>query len=391
MTTPSPVSPMVKEPLPRDHRRFIFSFLLLLFVCAVPIFAFYATGYRYDIFATNPVITATGGLYVSVPYDESKIFLNDDEVTGSRIFREAIYIQGVGPGVHRLHVQTPGYQTWVKELPVYPHLVTEAAAFQFPERPQLRPVAAYTTSTGTPVYLNTATTTVFVPFASTTLPMVATTSKATSTLTANAEYLYVRSLFGTTTATTTTGVITRVVDEARQILTPQATSTPQPTTTATTTIVMSNTMLFERGDDVVVRYTGPERSIPYYFCIPSEIPASSSERFSAQVIAARLAYAAEQGLTEIPTTTTERQCRREIVIDRGGQEVISFEFFPGTTDLVLVHRTDGVFVTEVDDRAWQNTQQLYPASADALVVDGNRLFVKDDEWLFEILTELPTS
>jgi hypothetical protein len=38
---------------------------------------FYATGYRYDIFAGDGSITATGGLYVSVGVDEGEVKRRD--------------------------------------------------------------------------------------------------------------------------------------------------------------------------------------------------------------------------------------------------------------------------------------------------------------------------
>lgn len=391
-----PSAKAVVQPLPRQRRRFLFLSLLLLFVCAVPIFVFYATGYRYDIFAGDGSITATGGLYISVGVEEGEVYLGGSRVEDSRIFRSAIYIQNIMPGLQRLHAQAEGYHTWVKELPVYPHIVTEASAFMMPLVPQVRPITEFLTSTGSPVYLGVSSTTVLFADASTTVAIFATSSKATTTLSRNTEYTFVRGLFGTTSSSTTTPFINRVVDEARGIFetnTSATTSSTSDADTATTTIIERDVAMFRRGDDVVVRFTGSERNIPYYFCIPDDIATTTSERYEAQVIAARKALAEELELQSgIETTTTaERECRREIMIDRQGQEIISFSFMPGTTDLVLLHRNDGVFVTEVDDRAWQNTQPLYPQSVDAVVVDGGRIYVKDGSNYFELLTELPTT
>ncbi len=395
------VPPSVVAPLPRNRRRFLFLSLLFIFICAVPVFVFYANGYRYDFWAEDPSITATGGLYVSVGIDDGEVFLNNAPVQDSRVFRSALYIQGLLPGLQRLHVQAAGYHTWVKELPVYAHIVTEASAFLLPERPYLRPITEYQTSTGTPVYLGIATSTTLFSFASTSVPIIATTSRATTTLVRNSEYQVLLDLFGTTTATTTTPLINRVVDNALNIFTngtttasTTATTTIATSSTATTTIIQNDTIIFQRDDDIYVRYQGQERNIPYYFCIPDDIEASSSPRFEAQLIEARRALAkeiADDASVNIETTTTiNRDCRREIKIDRAWQTVKSFYFFPGTTDLVVIHRDDGVYVTEVDDRAWQNSQRIYPESADAVIVNGNRIFVRDDEYFFEILTELPT-
>lgn len=392
-----PSTKSVVTSIPRHRRRFLFWSLFLLFVCAVPLFVFYATGYRYDFFAPDATITATGGLYVSVGVDAGEVYLNQARVEDSRIFRSALYIQNIMPGLQRLHVQAEGYHTWVKELPVYPHIVTEASAFMMPLVPQIRLISEYTTTEGRPVYRGAASTTELFAQASTSVPLVATTSTATTSLQRNTEYAYVRGLFvSTTTATATAPFINRVVDEARDIFEGgQAASTTVATSssidTATTTIVDGDVTLYERDGEIVARYTGSERTIPYYYCIPDDIMASTSERYKAQVIAARQALAQEQKIdVDIETTTTaERQCRREIVIDRQGKQVISFAFLPGSTDLVLLHREDGVFVTEIDDRAWQNTQRLYGDTADAVVIDGGRIYVREGNYYFELFTELP--
>jgi|GEM_PF-289774 len=390
---------VVVEPLSRTRRRLLFLASILFFLVAVPIFVFYATGYRYDFLEPNAVITTTGGLYISVGNDAGEVFVNDELATNARLFRKALYIQSVNPGVQRINVQAPGYQTWVKELPVYPYLVTEAAAFLMPERPQVRPITQFTTSTGTPVFIGVASTTEIASFASTSIAFIATSSKATTTLNKNSEYEYIRGLFGTSTATSSS-LIARVVDEAKGIFTSTApassTATATSETVATTTIKQNETVLFKQGDDVYVRYVGTESSIPYYFCVPAEIDAAStSVRYQAQLISAEQAYAREQGTTSSSTTAVhmnnaDLRCRHTIKIDRQWSDVVSFQFFPGSTDLILMHRKDGVYVTEVDDRAWQNTQKIYPASAEAVKVDGGRIYVQDSGRLFEILTQIPT-
>lgn len=391
---------IVVAPLSRTRRRLLFLASILFFLLAVPMFVFYATGYRYDFFSPNATITATGGLYIAVGNDVGEVYVNDKPANNARLFRNALYIQSVDPGVQRLHVQAAGYHTWVKELPVYPYMVTEAAAFLMPLRPQVRPIAQYTTSTGTPIFLGVASTTVIVPFASSSVAFIATSSKATTTLSKSSEYEYIRGLFGTTTATSTS-LITRVVDEAKGIFkttTPASSSATSTTATpvATTTVRQNDTVLFERNGDVFVRYVGSEASIPYYFCVPAEIgAASTSARYQAQLIAAEQAYAAEQGTlfsstTAVHVNNADLRCRHEIKIDRQWQDVISFQFFPGSTDLILIHRKDGVFVTEADDRAWQNTQKVYPESARAIKIDGGRIYVEDSGRLFEILTLVPT-
>jgi len=94
----------------------------------------------------------------------------------------------------------------------------------------------------------------------------------------------------------------------------------------------------------------------------------------------------------MPITETQnisgRICRNNIRIDRKDKEVIMFDFFPDSTDLVVILLDDGLYVTEIDDRAWQNVQLLYPGKDIEARVSGGRIYVKDGQYLLEVLTEL---
>lgn len=383
----TPQSAISVKPLPRGRRRFVFVSMLLFFICAVPIFMFYATGYRYDIFNRDLGITSTGGMYINVGTTKGEVYLNEGLVEDSRIFRNAIYIQNLTPGMQRLHVQAPRLHTWVKELPVYPNYVTEASAFLLPLWPQIRPLTEFQTATGTLVFLNTASTSILFHGASSSVIFLATTSKATTTLTRNSEYTFVKSLFATTSVASTT-LLNRVVGEVTDALSLASNNKEATTTVATTTKTIDNLKLYKQGDEVVVEYLGPERNIPYYFCVPIGALASTSELYGPQVMRGVASVLAASPITT-DTSSASRLCRTTITIDRQNQTVISFDFFPGTTDLVVLHRSDGVYVTEVDDRSWQNTQALYPWSIDEMVQNNSRLYAKSSTTIFELLTELP--
>ncbi len=355
---------------------------------AVPIFAFYATGYRYNFFSGER-ITATGGLYITVEQEDAELFLNEEAVTEMRTFRNALYIQNMLPGVQRLHVQAPGMHTWVKELPIYAHIVTEAEAMLYPVRPQLRLITQYETATGTSVIWNAGTSTVpaFLAFSSTTEPYVSTSSRATTTLIANEEFDYVADLFGTSTAATST-IIGRVVDEVASALPwgSGTTTDPRATSTATTTIIMNDLALYEAGGEVYVQYSGPDRSVPYYFCIPTAMLASTTEFYGPQVMSG-VAQVLAAASTSYPVETdlSYQTCRDTIRMDRQNQTVQYFNFMPGTTDHVFLARADKLVAVEVDDRAWQNTQVLYPEPVEGVVIDNGRIYIKDDGYFFELL------
>ena len=380
------------QPLPRARRRFVFLTLFSFFVFAVPVFVFYATGYRYNFFDANATITATGGLYITVGGEEGAVYLNEEAVRDMRVFRSAIYIQNLTPGMQHVHVQAEGLHTWVKDLPVYPYIVTEAESFSLPVIPHVRPISKYVTATGTMVYPGVASGTKMFIGVSTTAAFITTTSSATTTLIRNAEYDFVKALFSTSTATST--LLNRVVGEVTSALARNAgdtnTTDRATTTVATTTKISDNLVLSEKDGDIYVTYQGPKNDIPYYFCVPNAPLASTSALYGNHVMMSVASAMAAEPVPQNALEPTQRTCRTSIKIDRQWQTVLDFDFFPSTTDLIVLHRADGISVVEVDDRAWQNTQMVYTKPVDELIINNGRLYARSGDIVFELLTALPT-
>jgi hypothetical protein len=180
------------QPLSLWRRKLVFGSLLVAFMISLPVFIFYATGYRYDFNSAKPTFTATGGFYIIADTPESIIYLDGEPVKNIRSFRSASYIQGIEPGSHRVHVQAPGVHTWVKELPVSAHIVTEAEAFNLPVTPQVRLIPEYVTATGTAVIFPRDAETPVLGLISSTTPFSIATSSATSTLKINQEHALLR-------------------------------------------------------------------------------------------------------------------------------------------------------------------------------------------------------
>jgi hypothetical protein len=402
---------LIVEPLARSQRRSLLLLLVGVFVVAVPVFVFHAIGYRYDFFDPARSIVSTGALYVSVPDATAQIYVNGQPVRDARVFRRASYIQHLTPGMHRIHVSAPGLHTWVKELPVYPHIVTEAEAFLLPEQPQLRVVTEYVDAMSDMPLVSASQFEFLTTAASTTMPLdilvsttsVVSTAVATSSVgvqvpKSNPEHLVLEELFETLSSERLS-LVDRAIDTARQAFlfqttltatTGPATSSTSTMTVATSTKVRSQFILFEREDDVFVSYVGNNRDIPYYFCVPQAIIASTTEIYGAHVMQGVIAVMAATG--EDFTTETDnrnRICRREILIDRQDAEVYSFDFINVGSEAVIMHRVDGVFVTEIDDRSWQNTQRIYGPTAEAIVVENNRIYIKDSQGFYaELLLTL---
>lgn len=377
-----------KSPLGQGHRTVFFYLLLGLFIIIVPLLVFYAHGYRYNVWGDTPTLTITGGLYISTQVDDSLIFINDEPVQNTRFFRQATYVQGLAPGLHNIHIQGDGLQTWTKRLPVYQQIVTEVSAFTTPERPQVRPITPYRAVDGEVAFLGyAATSSLPFNFASSTISITYSASAATSTWEVNPEYTFLESQFA--------DLVRPVYEQSAQPRFRFATTSEvanNATTTATSTVRQSNIRLERRDEDVYAVYEGTLRNIPYYFCVPTLSAASTTEHYGVHV--------SEVIHDQSGATTTAIQergtwlgqmCRTDIRIDRMHQTVTWFDFVPGSNDLVLLQLHDGVYITEIDDRSWQNHQLLYPGEELTVLVEGGQIFVRDGAYFAEVFLTLDTN
>lgn len=377
-----------------ESRTRFFKVLLVVFIIALPIFIFYTTGYRLSFEEEGATVVTTGGLYITTDELDVDVYLDEVQVDRPRLFRSAYYIQNITAGLHRVVVQGEGLHTWVKVLPVDPYIVSEAAAFNMPVTPVIRPIAQYLSATGTAVFFNATTTEILFPGTTTTVPYVVTTSSATSTLRENTEYDFVRSLFATTTPTSTTPTLFERIEESVVALQTDSGTSSEATSSATSTVPVASFIerggmrIVERDEELFAVWNGNDNDIPHYFCVNGTASSTIAERFGAHV--------AEQVEAQRLSTTSPliidgtRFCRRSIRIDRKWQEVTYYAFFPGSSDLVVLRLQDGLYVTEIDDRAWQNTQLIYPGTDFTTVVTENNIFIEEEGRFFELLTELDT-
>lgn len=357
---------------------------------AVPALVFYAMGYRFDFSDEDRNIRSVGGMYISADANETEIFIDDEPVEDMRIFQRAAYIQNLTEGVHQVHVQGLGLQTWVKELPVFSHYVTEAASFNMPTIPQVRLISEYETLQGETVLFSPATSTPLTRASSSQFFFVAT-STATSTFVIKSEYEYVETLFASSTE-----MQNARAQQFEIIAQPfQFSQDVQNATTAlaTTTKMDRDTRLYEEDGEVYISWTGDRDAIPYYYCVRYDTASTTAALYGTHVENSVVAqvFNAYQENDQVITSTQmrdQRWCRDAIKIDRQQQELVWFDYFPNSQDLVLMHMAEGLFVVEVDDRAWQNTQLLYPGETIQVVKDGDRIFVYDEGYYFEVFTQL---
>ncbi len=371
------------KPLPYKTRQRTFGLLLFIFVVSLPFLYLYATGYRFD-FRKPTNLIGTGGIYLAVDRTGAEIFIDNELVRETRTFRKAFYAQSLDVGTHRVHVQKEGYHTWVKELPVSKHLVTEAGAFNLPLVPQVRTIAEWQTATGSMVVrselLNASSTNI----------LFATTTTATTSFTHNEEFLSLKARF----ASSTEEVLKATKAEQLKELLIGSTTTPEEVSVATSTITANGVRLYRSGDDVFASWVGSFEQMPYYYCAPDFPPysvATTTEEIIDEAEKALEDAAAiileDEGVVVHPVQTIPKDtvCDPTIRIDRKWQTVHDFDFLPGSTDFVIMVLEDGVYVVEIDDRSWQNVQPLMMGKNLLLHIENGNVFVYDGAIIYQIL------
>jgi hypothetical protein len=379
-----PFEPEIKT-LSYKKRQSFFFLLFGIFLVSLPLFIFYTSGYRLSFENEETTIVTTGGIYITTDNLDVEVYMDDVQVEKPRLFRNAYYIQNIENGLHRLVVQGPALHTWVKVLPVDSYIVTEAAAFNMPVLPHIRPIAPRLTTAGQGVFVSqvgTSTESLF-PNATTTGDFVIVNRISPQNLRSNSEHEYVADLFATTTATSSS-LLNRLEEEITRLGVETATTTA---TTSITYVESGNMRLLERGEELYARWVGPGPATPHYFCSPIQATSTIEFRLGTHV----MLQMEEQRLSTTTPLHVEgsRVCRTEIRIDRKWQQIKYYEFLPRSSDLVVLQLEDGLYVTEIDDRAWQNTQLVYAGSDFRTIVTDTNIYIEENGTYFELLTEIP--
>ena len=130
-------------PLSRTLRQRLFWLCLALFVFGTPVLIMYAKGYRFD---TALSLVKTGGIYVHSDVTNASIYLDDTYREQNSMLWRNFFLEELEPGtMYVVRVDKAGYQSWVKKLPVYADLVTEARVLMLPQRFTWTTVSATTT------------------------------------------------------------------------------------------------------------------------------------------------------------------------------------------------------------------------------------------------------
>lgn len=87
----------------------------------------------------------------------------------------------------------------------------------------------------------------------------------------------------------------------------------------------------------------------------------------------------------IPNYFCENTACKSEITTHTASPVLSFDFFPGRNDLLLLRLENGIYVSEIDDRSPQNIQQIISGSGfDFRIKDGRKIYLKKEGRIYSV-------
>jgi len=322
------------KPLTKKQRYLSITILGILFILVAPVIVLYSLGYTFDEEFT---IQKTGGIFIHSDVANTSVFVDKDFFKSNGIFIRNTLIQDLVPNKRYLiEVHKEGYQSWIKEIYVYPSIVSEGSVLMLPNEFEKRQIFKFIDEDGI----------------ATSTPIVKNQTKAN-----NPEFITISDLFASST---------KVVSEK---VTQTATSTASTTTKQKSKlelffeslkikdytklknlIVNGEEASWIEAGNIKLYWMDDVVSIPYYYCNGEE----------------------------------ERVCSNEIILD-WSDDIKKFEYLPGRNDVWIVLTRHGIYAVEVDGRTQRNIQTIYKGeNVDFRLTQTDRLIIKEGNSFFEI-------
>lgn len=323
------------KPLTKKQRYISFIILGILFILFAPLIILYSLGYTFDDKFT---IQKTGGIFIHSDIANTSIFVDKEFLKTNGIFVRNTLIQDLVPNKKYLvEIHKEGYQSWIKEIYVYPSLVSEGSVLMLPKKLEAREIFKYIDKN---------------QIATSTSPSKIQTKPN------NPEFISVSELFASST---------------KQVETKKQNNTASTTATSTNKSKNKIEMFFDtlkiknyaelanlivHGEEVSWLDNGNIQlywideiiSIPYYYCGGEE----------------------------------QRTCQNNITLD-WEEEIKRFDYIPGRSDAWIVLTKSGIYAVEVDGRTQRNIQTIYVGkNLDFRLTQTDRLIIKEGSNFFEI-------
>jgi hypothetical protein len=176
------------------------------------------------------------------------------------------------------------------------------------------------------------------------------------------------------------------------------TTTPMQATPTSTRDQGGARLTYDSVGDVYSEWVGPFEEMPYYYCAQSFPRYSTTTGQVTEAIPEAVVDDQEAAMAEADELMTDEimhpvqqviedtTCDRRIKIG-GGESITAFEFFPGSSDLVITELPSGIYVMEIDARAWQNKQPLLVGTNLRLHVENGSIYVYDGEVIYQVILE----
>ncbi len=321
------------NPLSTKQRLRSLLILVAVFVLIAPVILLYSLGYRLDDKLT---LQKTGGIFIHSDVTNSTVFVDGEFLRDNGIFVRNTWIQDLTPNkYYKVEFHKDGFQSWVKELRVYPSIVTEGRVLMLPNQFQMREILPHLVSAGS-----------------------ATTSTAQSGIPAapaNKEFIAIAELFATSTdeiedeKSATSTATTTVAKQKGDLELFFETLLIEDYQALENLIVNGKEVSWLSDGNINLHWTSDISSIPYYYC-----------------------------------GGDERACQRSIVLD-WGDDIERFEYMPGRDDIWVALVKGGIYAIEVDGRTQRNIQQIYKGeNLDFRLTQNDRIILKDGTRFFEI-------
>lgn len=322
-------------PLTKKQRLTSILLLGIVFVLIAPAIVLYSLGYTLDDQFT---FQKTGGIFIHSDISNTSTFIDKEFFKTNGIFIRNTLIQDLVPNKKYLvEVNKDGYQSWRKDIYVYPSIVSEGTVFMLPNIFEKREILKYIDKAGV----------------ATSTPIIKTQIKAT-----NPEFISVSGLFASSTKA--------VAEKPKQATTTIATNSVSEQKSDIElffdTLKISN---FEKLDNLIVNgkevswldkgninlyWMDDVSSVPYYYCDGEE----------------------------------ERVCKNSITLN-WEDEIKRFEYLPGRNDVWMVLTSHGIYAVEVDGRTPRNIQTIYLGeNLDFRLTQADLLIIKEKSTFFEI-------
>jgi hypothetical protein len=332
------------RPLTKKTRFLSLTFLIIIFLIATPLLVSYSLGYRISDIDDVFTLEKTGGIYIHSNISNTEVYLDGEFNKTNGVLLRNTLIQKLKPNEnHKVEVHKEGYQSWIKDLPVYPSLVTEGRVLMIPKEIPEREILPYVDLTGN---------------ATSTKPTKPVVVKGKIVPT-NLEYKNLVILFegkDIYATSTPTKVITNL---NKTNATSTSTSTKDiPDYFKELGIKNPDSLqnLIQNGEEIswlengniILNWVGKNVEIPYYYCLEPE------------------------------------NCLNKIVLD-WNDEIEKFDFLPGRNDVFLVLVNSGLYAVEVDGRSERNVQIVYNKDiTDFIIGSNNKIFIRNGDKIFEL-------